>query len=177
MPATAEATARPRAEEETVKRPIDESDKDIIESWYIEARDCKTPQEVAALVEHLGSGYVHSYGTICHAVAACAIAGATAMDRGPSGGITGFQASAVMWQFVSKWLQEDGPLRLVKYDDMLYPQYEPKFEKTISQNVADHLRKRARELLADFSGHPDVRAHLEKVAEGEIPFGYTVAGE
>lgn len=54
----------------------------------------------------LTEDYGHDYGTIGHAVAASAIGAATAVDHSPTGGITGFQAGAIMWEFIQHWTHE-----------------------------------------------------------------------
>jgi hypothetical protein len=154
---------------------INEKDhKSIIDGWFAEA----AKQTVATLpdfIERICGGYQHDYGTICHAVAAAAVGAAWAADKHPSAGITGFQAGAVMWEFMRRWNGVEYPARLIKYEDMLYPQYEHHFQKTIPRKVMDALVAKAREKLQSTdSMHPNVRAHMESVAEGTPPFGYTV---
>ena len=121
----------------------------------------------------------HDYGTICIAVGACAVAAAKAADRHPNGGITGFQASAVFWEFVRGWgTFGDGPKRMVSYRDMLYPQYEEKFDKRISAETWVWLQDEARKKVpAPESAHPAVLAHWQSIADGVIPFGYSVEDE
>lgn len=119
----------------------------------------------------------HSYDSICHAVAAAALAAAKCMNRQPCGGITGYQASYVMWQFVSQWMHYgDAPLRLVNYEQMLFPQAADKFANVISAEVWQYLREQAKlRLEGQLLAHEDVRAHWASIVEGKIPFGYTLA--
>lgn len=154
-------------------RPISEKDG-IHEGWYEDARKM-TLEQLPDFLKHLTTAYKHDYGTICHAIAAAAVAAAWAVEKSPQGGITGFQGGAVMWQFMEKWNGIKFPARLVQYDDMLYPQYERKFT-TISKDTWEHLQKKAGELLKGERrhAHPDVVAHWKKVAEGVIPFGYSI---
>lgn len=143
------------------------------EDWYKRASDM-TLDKLPAFLKELCDGYGHDYGTICHAVAAAALAAAHVIDQSPNGGITGFQAGAVMWEFVRHWLHEDGPMSLVKYQDLLYPQYEHNF-KTISRATADWIKAEAKKLLKmQERTHPDIKAHWERIAKGEIPFGLGV---
>lgn len=92
-------------------------------------------------------------------------------------GITGFQASFVMWDFVKDWLYHGNEcgLKIVDYDDMLYPQLSHKFEKTISKDTFEALQKAAKKQLEDTSFlHPRVAAHLKSIVDGNVPFGYRV---
>ena len=170
-----------------IKKSITEADKDIINSWF-KARP-QTPAELATFVEKLVGEYNHDYGTICHAVAAAACAAAHTVDADPAqGGITGFQGSAVMWEFVRRWMHYEGPLRLLKYDDLLYPQYEEKFDKLISLETATWLKEEAQKRLAEDAkdletakalGIPHLTServleHWRKIAEGWLPFGFKI---
>ena len=122
----------------------------------------------------------HDYGTICVALGACAVAAAKAADRSPNGGITGFQAGAVFWEFVKGWgVFGKGPKRMVTYADMLYPQYADKFQKTISAETWAWLRENADKKLAEGPDgmHPAVYAHMESIVAGTVPFGYTVIAD
>ncbi len=156
-------------------RQITEKDG-LQKEWYETAKNM-TLEELPAFLKELTEDYEHDYGTICHAIASAAIAAAWAIERTPQGGITGFQASAVMWEFITNWMTEykDKPVRLQTYENMLYPQYEDKFN-TISQETADWLQKKAKEELAKFpkEASNNVRQHMQKIAGGHIPFGYSI---
>ena len=139
-----------------------------------------TLDDLPEFLRELTEDYGHDYGTICHAVAAGAVAAAWAVEHSPAGGITGFQAGCVMWEFIRHW-QNSGthkPLRLVDYENMLYPQYDHAFEKTISPDTWKHLQRKARELLADrSSAASSVVNHWRSIADGTPPFGYRVVSE
>lgn len=155
--------------------PIQEEDG-AHKAWYKEAREVRTPKELARFTERMRSAYRHDYGTICHAVAASAVAAAWCVDRGPTGGITGFQAGAIFWEFARAWKHVEGPARLLEYDNMIYPQYAEQFDKIISANTWEHLQKKAAEhLAAETHAHPDIAAHWRGIVEGKVPFGYRVA--
>jgi len=147
----------------------------IHEEWYREANDM-TIEKLPEFMRKLTQDYTHDYGTICHAVASAALAAAHTINHDPNqGGITGFQASCIMWEFISKWMSCDGkPMRLLDYEKMLYPQYEKTF-RSISKSTAEWLQEKAKEILGggDFL-HEEVREHLEAVANGWIPFDYRV---
>ena len=149
------------------------------EEWFKQAREVKTVDELAAFVDHMLNGYYHDYGTVCHAVAACALAGAWLGAH--SEGITHFQASFVMWDFIRRWLKPYNVcgLRLTDFDDMLFPQYRYRFEKTISKETWENLQKEAQRLLADKDRRPssDVENHWKSIVEGIVPFGYRIKEE
>ena len=130
-------------------------------------------------MDHVMNDYVHSYGTVCHAVAACGIAAAYAANKmdGARGGLTGFQASFVMWDFIRQWQYSYNKcgLRIVDYDNMLYPQYEDKFQKTITKDVWESLQREAKKSLenSDYAAERVVR-HWQSIVNGKVPFGYRV---
>lgn len=144
--------------------------------WYVDAKSVTT-ETLPEFVRHLTEDFEHDYGTICHAVAACALAAAQAVNKSSQGGITGFQSGAIMWEFIQEWQHlRDKPMRLIQYEDMLYPQYEDKFW-TINPETWKHLQETAQKRLAEADDpvHEDVRKHWQTVADGIVPFGYTVA--
>lgn len=146
------------------------------EQWYADAKR-QTLETLPAFLQDLAS-YGHDYGTICHALGAAAVAAANAMNHAPCGGITGFQAGFVMWGFVRHWKHESNKcgMRLVDYDNMLYPQYESKFvAKTITPSVWKAIQEQAQANLDnEYSAHPDVIAHWKSIVRGKVPFGYKV---
>ena len=154
----------------------------IHKQWYADAEKVRTPRQLKRFVSHLMYDYEHDYGTIVHAGTAAAIAGVHCVDSEPfQGGITGFQASCIMWGFITKWMHKEGPLRLIEYDNMLYPQNSDMFERVITKKTWEYLQKRANELIkencngAPQKAHPDVMAHWRSIAEeGKIPFGFMV---
>ena len=144
--------------------------------WFEKARK-QTLETLPAFMNHVMNDYCHDYGTIVHAVSACAIAAAWAANESESGGITGFRACFVMWDFILQWKFRSNKcgLRIIDYDDMLYPQYDYKFEKIISSDTWESLQARAKELLSEHGlAAKKVREHWESIAEGNVPFGYTV---
>jgi len=118
--------------------------KEIKEEWEKEARDM-TLENLPAFLKKLTEDYQHDYGTICHAVAIAAESAAWAVNKSPSGGITGFQAGAVMWEFIRSWNYSSNKtgLKIVDYDKFLYPQYEDQYAKTISEGTWDLIQKEA----------------------------------
>lgn len=162
----------------TEKKAITE-EMNLHEEWFKEAKK-QTLETLPEFINHIMNDYDHDYGTVCHAISACALAAAWAADRtdGACGGITGFQAGFIMWDFIRQWTYSDNVcgLRIVDFDNMLYPQYDTHFDKTITPRVWESIQKQAqKELSKDISCvHPDVVSHWENIVKGHVPFGYTV---
>lgn len=146
----------------------------IQKEWYKKAKNMNT-EELPEFIRELTEDYSHDYGTICHAIAAGAVATAWAINNTPTGGITGFQAGAIMWEFIREWMSYDKkPMRLIDYGDMLYPQYEDKFKK-ISEDTWIWLQEQAeRNLKENSNSHPNVVAHWQSIVDGNIPFGFEI---
>lgn len=143
----------------------------IHKQWYEDAKKVSTLDELMAFVKHVTTDYDHDYGTICHAVASAALAAAWCVDRSGQGGITGFQAGAIMWEFITHWNhQPDDLLGLTDYGNILYPQYDDKFG-TVPADFVTKLKEKAQANLSEFKGaHPEVVARWRAVAAGDIPF-------
>lgn len=157
-----------------MKQPITE-EMHLEKEWFEEAGKVKTSDELKAFADHILNDYEHDYGTACHAVAACALAGAWLGCE--KEGLSGFQAGFVMWDFIRNWTYTANKcgLKIVDYDDMLYPQYEERFDKTIRKDHWEEIQQEARRKLKEEHGaHPAVIAHWQSIAEGVVPFGYRV---
>ena len=59
---------------------------------------------------------------------------------------------------------------------MLFPQYQYKYEKTITPEVWKSLQKEAKKNLDnDLAGtSPDVIKHWQNIVDGKVPFGYMI---
>lgn len=148
--------------------------------WFEEARK-QTLETLPKFIDHVMNDYEHDYGTVCHAISACAIAAAWAANASEMGGITGFQAGFVMWDFIRQWSYPNNKtsLKIVNYDDILYPQYGYKFEKTLTKRTWEGIQEEAARRLKEkeergYPVHPDVKAHWEGIVAGQVPFGFTV---
>lgn len=142
------------------------------------ATEIKSIEDLPEVCHKILDGYFHTYSTIVDAIGACCIAAAWAANRSEHGGITGFQAGAVMWYFIRNFMFPDNKvgLKITDYDDMLFPQYADKFEKTIPRDIFESLQKAAEDNLAKDNRytHPNVIEHWIKITEGEVPFGYKI---
>ena len=151
--------------------------KDIIENWRTQAREM-TLDDLPKFINHLIHDYKHDYGTICHAMSVASVATMWAMNKEPQGGVTGFQAGAIMWENIQNWdiSYKDKPLKLINYDKMLYPQYDYVFDKTISEDTWNYLQKKAKNNLEKEKQYavPDIIKHWENIVNGIVPFGYKI---
>ena len=143
------------------------------EQWYKDARE-QTLDTLPYFINHLLKDYQHDYGTICHALAAGAVATTRAMNHSDQGGMTGFQTGAIMWEYMEHWNNVKPPAKLVRYESMLDPQYDYKHEKTISSGTMDWLQNKAAEKLKERNLHPFLRIHLRSIVYGKVPFGYEI---
>lgn len=138
--------------------------------------EIKTFEDLTAFLKDVKENYNYDYGVAPRSIAQATLAVAWYLAR--EMGITGFQAGFVMWDFITGWQFTDNKtsLKIVDYDNMLYPQYAHKFEKTISSRVWESLQKVAKENLEKDSehAHPAVVAHWQSIVDGKVPFGFTV---
>ena len=155
-------------------------DDETITQWQKKAKDVRSTQELKEFLDSILE-VDHDYNSIEEGFIAGLTATMKAMDRHKNGGITGFQAGWIVHKFMEKELLITCPWRTQRYNDMLYPQYENKFEKTISKEVWDWLQKEAKSKLkelkdsnVEFKPHPDVVNHWKKIADGFVPFDYQV---
>lgn len=162
---------------DTRRQKIEEKDG-VHKAWYDEARKIEDPKALDKFVRHLRDDYQHDYGTICHAVAAAAIAAAWCINGEPrQGGITGFQAGAIMWEYIRAWQNLKGPARLVKFEDMLFPQHAERFAPVMTLETWAWLRAEADRNIVEHKKtgnhvHADVLKHWVDVSAGIIPFGW-----
>ena len=146
---------------------------EVKEQLEKERRDIKSFDDLIAFLQRVKDTCNTGYGTAPRAIAQAALA--TAWYLASDFGITGFQASFVMWDFVRDWLYPDNEcgMKIVNYDNMLYPQYEYQYEKTISKDTFEALQKAARKKLEERkAAHPAVIAHWQSIVDGNVPFAY-----
>lgn len=148
-------------------------DMHLEKEWFEQTRKIETIDQLTEFIDHVISDYDHDYGTVCHAIGAAAVA--AAWYGANVEGITGFQASFVMWDFIKYWIKKHNEcgLKLVDYDDFLYPQYQYKYDKTISRDVWMRIQEKAKNNLeSEELACPEVRNHWTNIACGIVPFGY-----
>jgi len=144
------------------------------DAWYSEAAK-QTFETLPTFVKSLKDFPGHDYNTTVYAPSAAILGMAWSMAE--YFGITGFQASCIMWEFITNWMVEyrDSPLRLLNYNKMLYPQFHGDFEKVITPDAWMWLQEQAKKNLEE-SGYAceGVKDHWQSIVDGKVPFGYTV---
>lgn len=141
-------------------------------------KQIKTFEDLTAFIKDVEEHYNCGYGEAPRAIAQAALAVAWYLSS--KFGITGFQAGVVTWDFITGWNCIDNKcgLKLINYDNMLYPQYYYKFDKIIGSDAWKALQKEAQENLA--SSEPvcqSVKTHWQNIVDGKVPFGYTVVDD
>lgn len=160
------------------KKSITEEDG-LQQEWYEDASHI-TRANLQEFINHIMDDYDHDYGTYCHALTAAAIA--TVHAYGTE--LSGFQASIISILFPRNYFYRDilTGISIRDWDDMLYPQYEQKFQKNISKDMWEGVKQAAQKNLdekvqdEEFGGFvsPEVEAHWQSIVEGNVPFGYEV---
>lgn len=140
------------------------------------AKQAETLEQVMAIVKNVQENFNYDYGVAPRAIGAAAYAVASFLAR--KMGITGFQAGFAMFDFIRAFNYPSNKcgLRIIDYDDMLYPQYEYKFQKTISLSTWQSIQVEAKKRLDESKSnvHPAIIAHWKSIANGVVPFGYCV---
>lgn len=148
----------------------------IREDWYERAKN-QTLETLPTFLKELAD-YPKDYNTSVYAIGAAAVAASWAMNNeGCYGGITGFQGGCVMWEYVEHWMGYKGPMKLTQYNDMLYPQYAYRYDKTMTEDTWVWLKQEARKNLEEWmegkcDPNPRVTNHWLKIVNGEMPYGY-----
>lgn len=148
-----------------------------------ERKSIKTIKELTAYIKNVEKNCNYEYGVAPRAIAQAVLA--TAEYLADKMGITGFQAGFVMWDFLYGWTFTNNKcgLKVVNYDNMLYPQYDNGFEKTIPDYVWENLQAEAKkkleanakeEMNGDWGACPSVLEHWQSIVDGVVPFGYKV---
>ena len=141
--------------------------KTIKQDWEKKSK-AATLETLPDFLKELSESYNHDYGTICHAVAIGATAAAWAMNKSEQGGITGFQAGAIMWEFIRSWNYSSNKtgLKLVDYDNFLFPQYEDSFEKTLSLSIWESIKEEAIKNI--YEADTEYSEYLKKLEQYKI---------
>lgn len=148
---------------------------EVKEQLEKERKDIKSFDDLVAFLQRVKDTCNTGYGTAPRSIAQAALA--TAWYLASDFGITGFQAGCVMWDFIRDWQYSDNEcgMKILNYDDMLYPQSNYKFNKTISSDTFKALQEKAKKRLKDSDyAHPVVIDHWKSIVDGNVPFGYVV---
>ena len=152
---------------------------DIIENWYEKAKHIKNPDELKEFIENVYSfGEYPGYDECVHAMTSIAIAASWCANKHYK--ITGFQASCVGLEYLLHWTYDYRNtigISVINWSDMLYPQKDHLFEKTITKDIFKALQEAAQKNLkaeetSSIPAHPRVIEHWQSIVNGIVPFGY-----
>lgn len=152
------------------------TEKEYKDYIYEKADKVKTKEQLDELLNEVTNYEELDYGKIIYAISGCMLATANYIDNSEVGGITGFQASFIGWEMVEKFINKSKiGMKLVDYENMLYPQYKEHFQKIISQDAWKSLQKQAEINLKESpNADPKVIKHWNSIVRGKVPFGYKV---
>lgn len=144
------------------------------ENWYVMASEMTLDRLPDFLRMMLGTRPDREVG-IFHAFVAGALATIIAMAKAYGQALRPQTADRVMFMFCTRWKGIVGPIRLMRFDLMLFPAFEKQFKTTISPPIWEYLQKAASKRLLSPSPAPQGwREHWSKITAGEIPFGWTL---
>lgn len=146
------------------------------EKWYNQASRVTT-FTLHEFIRHLTKDYLHDDETMCHAMVAAGLAAMKAVAG--SRRLTGEQAAFIMWTFIYKWMYPNNQagMALLNYDNLLFPEFEKQFDKTIPKNCFEKLQEQAKDLLGEEGINEEMREHLQSIVDGIPPFGLKIAKE
>lgn len=84
------------------------------------------------------------------------------------------QASWIGVELLKYFGSIQGPIKILEWKNMLYPQYEEKFDKIITKDIFQILRFYAKNELEKEQGLPHIREHWKSIVAGKVPFGYEI---
>ena len=153
-------------------------------SWDKEAKEVQTPDDLKEFCEKLINHCqeldmpdfyeetANSTGSMAYAV--CKMCAAQY-------GLSNWQMGSIMWDIIDKLIltEHECGLEIKNYSDMLYPQYEHRFAKTISKDTWQLLQQKAKEKIESnkttkFPANEEAVNHWQSIVNGKVPFGYAV---
>lgn len=151
------------------------TEKDYKEMVYRKAKEVETKEQLVEFIDYV-TDFKHDYGTVIYGCCAVMKAAFRVVNSSPkSGGITGFQAGCIGLEMIQEFMMIKPPFKVVDLNNLLFPQYRSKFEKTIDQETWGYLQKQAKENLeSEERGAFAVRKHWKSIVDGVVPFGFTI---
>lgn len=136
----------------------------------------KNADDLRDLIEEVKNNFNYDYSVAPRAAGAACVAVAKYLAR--EMGLTVFQANFLTWGFIFGFQCPNNKtgLKIIDFDDMLYPQYEHKFDKSISRETWETIQETAKQYYQERNNitSPQVKAHWESIINGVVPFGYTI---
>lgn len=154
----------------TEKKFITEADG-VHKEWYELARKQRL-DTVGPFLASLMDDYSHDQQTVVHALTAGAMAAICAMNAHAEGDIGQQQAHAILGEFIRRWAKIEGPAKIMSFAGLLHPQNQEQIF-SLPAPVVTYLKTIAAKGVAEGKYQDEVhKAHLEKIAAGEFPWGF-----
>ena len=137
--------------------------------------DVPWPETTDELVEYIDglTEREHDYATCVYAMSMAAVAAFYYVAK--KLGVTGFQASMADMDVLRRTRHIEHGFYLREYEDLLYPQYADKFEKTITLDTWRDLQEAAQKRLDEpASAATRVREHWQGIVDGNVPHGFVI---
>lgn len=161
-----------------MKKIEDMTEKEYRDYIYSKANIVKNKKDLDTLLKEVIKSKDLDYGKIVYAICGAMIATCNYINNSEVGGITGFQAGFIGWEMIKEYtitLNNQFGMKILNYGNLLYPQYEEHFEKTIDKDTWELLRKQAyKNMINTPDAHPNVFNHWKSIFLGEVPFGFIV---
>jgi len=142
------------------------------EAWYAEAGTMTLDKLPDFLRMMLCAKPDRELG-IYHAFVAGALATIIAMATANAQPLTAQASDRVMFIFITRWKGIIGPIKLLRFEAMLYPALKSSFDSVMSCEVWGYLQGRAQRLLLDPKQKRQAwREHWTRIVTGTVPFGW-----
>ena len=140
---------------------------------YLEekAKTAKRLLEIFSLAEEIREDFY--CGNIVPATAVGIVCGKLASYLSTIMGLTAYEQDVALREIAKHFSNKTNKsgVKLIDYDEMLYPQYDYKFT-TIPMSTTENLKEQAKNLLLQSEyANIDVKKRWEDIANGNIPFG------
>lgn len=149
--------------------------KAIKSEWFAKAKQITSADELQKFADHLFEDYEHDYGTSLMAVSALVTAAAWYGTNVM--GLTALQATFIKWNFMANFEFQNNKcgLKLMDFDNMLYPWFDYKFDNVIPEERFKKLQEQAKLKMDSTdkdSVNEEVWNHWESIVNGQVPFGW-----
>jgi len=149
----------------------EEKSSPLYEEWKAKANAVQNLEDFSVFFKEL-TEQSQSYDSAVWASSLLSLAAFKAFNRSPQGGISGFQLGFVAGGYLRELMHIDGPVSLLKVEDLLFPHKADKYIARLDKESHTWLREQAKKNLVNpaFSDmHEDCREHYEKLIEGWLP--------
>lgn len=150
----------------------------VHDQWYAEAKKITEAKDLVPFLERLMTAYSHDVSTVVHAMTAGALATLNVMNQYPEGHLSPVQSQKLMGLFIRYWANIEGPMKLVSWMGLLHCENRHAFT-TVPNQVFAQVQEMAKHMLSsDLSRvSAEQMRHLQELASGVVPFGYSLAEE